>query len=202
MDSTELLNRLARIYAAVGATISTDVDEIKVAQTDLPGGGVWLSVSTGPMTNAELEHAVYSAVHALAVFRNYAFKYAQDAGIDAAAIRAVMANCLALRIATDLDNKEKHPGALNNTSGVFPVLCDFRRPIQLKASAGRPATLQIIQGSPETGKPTIRSQNVDVVIFAMIKNAQTGGVVTNLDQLLEEGIAAWEGFLDSQGIKR
>jgi hypothetical protein len=187
----ELSKRLDNIYAAVEGTSADDMDKIK-AELQEPAPGehkppLVLDIQ-GEMSDSQIRNAAMTAIRELALFYTYCIPWATQRGISKDEVDKVTANCVALRIARDLDNNEKHPGSKNNTSLVNPILTDIRRVMLLDLS--KPGFLFF---DPYTAK--VESKSVQRVIHGAINNSQTGAYVMDLKTMLEQGTRAWEDFL-------
>ena len=184
--------RLERIYAAIHQTEPIAFKSSDIEQTVVKGPDgrflFWSMDYKFDRSDADLMNIAMSAINNIAVFRSYCIPYGATHGIAKEEVNKVVEESLALRIISDLHNLEKHPGTPMNFSGVQPRLTGVTQGPYLEEGKGC-ITLDIM-----TGK-TIVEGEVHIVLGGSIVHAGTGAEIIKVDQLLNDGIAAWESFL-------
>jgi hypothetical protein len=201
MRATEISRRIARLYAALGSVVSQDLGDVTVEISGFDRNGIpQFSLSAqGEYSQAELEHLAASSVHAVANFFDHCVVICKTVGIPTTEADKVTSGSLSLRILRDLDNKDKHPASVNNSSGVFPELTDVKRMIRISGSKDSPGKLTFTFRSDSKEVSVLDRHLVDAVITGSVKNAKTGETLPPLHLLLADGISQWEEFLKHYG---
>jgi len=187
--------RIARMYTAIGATVEEDVSHVDIQFKPQPGGALAADFRGG-MSDAEIANLAWSAIHNIATFSAHCLKWARGNNISEDDVKAVADGSKALLRIRDLHNVEKHPDAAPNKSGDSPMLVDLCRPLEMIFGGSQPRVSLVLS---QTGKVSVEG-NARVVIHGRIINSKTGAFVTELRQLLDEGLKAWEAFLAANGV--
>ena len=181
----ELQLRLKRIYSSIDATIDSDLSNLR--PTEIPGGFL-MNFSQGK-SNEELQNMVWNMIHTTAIFFGHCKEWAKANGVpreDVINIGKTKSCC----IIRDLDNREKHPHASPNTSGVSPALQNIRRSLRITSGPGQTYfTMDMLIGKRESpGSPRL-------VTDAEIINSKTGKIVGTLSATINDVVEQWEKLL-------
>jgi len=199
MDS-ELIARIQRIYAALGAVEETNLEKLKATVIDTPTVVGIDFDPQGEFTEADLSNFAYSLIHNIATLRDHVRIWAAHNGQDKEKVNETMNSSLALLIVGDLSNYDKHgtlrPGD-KGLSGKFPRLVEIRRVLELTAQAGSGVAMTFATD----GTPRIAgSGSARAVITGDIVD-KNNYILGDFLEIANEAMEAWEQLLTEFGIE-
>jgi hypothetical protein len=197
MDTIQLIVKIDRLRAAVGATEDRDLSKIKatVAQTasmvhvqhDFRGG----------LTQAQIDNMVWSVIRAIADLKDYLNKWASDHGLPRDAGEAAVRSSPELALILDLANFDKHGAHDRNGgwSGQFPELRDLRRGLRITTAAvpGAVAGMQIL---PTGEIRTVGNTAVTILGDICLRD----GRQIEIGYVQQRAIEAWERAFHQFGL--
>ncbi|MEX0702108.1 MAG: hypothetical protein WD069_08425 [Planctomycetales bacterium] len=200
MTQDELLNRLHRIYSAVGATTVFDMAK-------LPGKvfrgekivGVFQDFSGG-LTEHDITNAAQSVIHNIASLHDHLKKWARANGKDASKVDIACSNSLHLQIVRDLWDQDKHGG--DRRDGGFsqrsPRLGEIRSQMTLttQPKAGSWVTMTL---GPK-GEPVIHGDGSAKAIITAEVVDKDGQALGDLFEIGERCVQVWESLLVEFGL--
>ena len=196
-----LLQRIHRIYSAIGTVEETDpnklkakvitTDKIKVVSLDFRGG----------LSNEELYNLVYMLIDNITNLRDHLRKWAKHNGKDKKKVDMAFNQSLELKIISDLSNNDKHgypPRNGKGQSGKCPQLVDINRVMQLKTQEKKGSSVGMTLDAG--GIPKFSGDGTAKAII-------TGDVVDNknnriadLHKIATKAVEAWEQLLADFGL--
>lgn len=184
MDDLKL--RIERMYAAFGAIAERDLSTFGAVASP---SSVIIDFSATP---AELQNALYDAIHAVAHLRDHLKRATKAAGLGSEAVTRAIEGSTALQVVIDLSNADKH-GAdrQGGHSRRGPRLVKIARAFVHRPAPGAPSSRVIFSfdGSP----PIVESGVGEVRVLATVAD-KDGGEIGELDGLLNAAMDAWEGL--------
>jgi hypothetical protein len=190
VTTEQLQSRIIQMYEALGLTIEERLSEINT-QVEMNAAGEAVINLNGDRTQENFQNSAKFAIYDIAVFYNHCCQWAQNTKGTTDDAEAVTENSRALRIIRDLDNTNKHPPHIANSSGDSPVLEDVRRALVVR---GPMTYTQMFTGESRF------EGDLHFEISGTIKNSRTGKVVGQLADILTEGVEAWEKFLTANQL--
>ena len=189
--TSEISERIGRLYSAVGATSSPDLSQVR-ARIVPTGMEIDFSAGASP---AELSNAAHTAIHAVGHLGDHIRKWARASGHDPSAVSKTVDGSYALQVIIDLSANDKHgyPPRDGGRSRVAPRLTRVFRMLQMQAGPGIGSTASVIyrfDGTP----PKVEGGRVLLVISGEVVDKQ-GRKLPELAELLTDAIAAWEALL-------
>ncbi len=195
-----ILQRINRIYAAIGAIEEDDPTKLKatVIQTDKIK-----SVSQdfrGGFTDDELLNQAHTVIHNVANLRDHLRRWAAHNGHDKDEVDQAVNNCLELQIIKDLSNNDKHgyPPRDGGRSGKCPQLIEINRVMRLQTQARKGSMIGMTIG---------RGGVLQFIGDGTAKAVVTGDVVDNdrnrigdLYDIANKAVETWESLLADFGL--
>ncbi len=185
----ELDNRIARIHAAIGIVIQSDISKFGIAVQDLPGR-VRVSFGGG-MSEAELENAVNQAVSLIAHLPDHLLGWAKANQHPRLLIDQLLTDSISIKLLRDLADREKHGG--RSRDGGFskkqPSIANISRGMRMRDQlAPVRMSLSFNAATPAIGMDPGSSQ---VVVDADVIDSE-GTSLGRLTELLEIAMTEFE----------
>lgn len=198
MDN-ELIERVSRLYAAIGAVVETDLSNLKgqVVETDKSVG--LYNDFRGGMSDAELSNLAHSLINNIANLPNHLKRWAARNGKDRTVVDETFSQSFALKIIEDLSNNDSHGEIIRSGeyghSGKRPKLVEINRVLQL--SPGSDVGSSVAMTFDTDGTPKVSgSGSAKAVITGTIVDEDenkigelsdfTQEAVEDLERLLQE----------------
>jgi hypothetical protein len=201
MANDDLISRVRRVYAAVGAVEEKDVTKfLPQPINDAHRVGFYQDWSGG-LSGEEIENIAHSLIHNIANLRDHLRKWAAANGRDKSQVDTVFKNSLALQVIKDLSNNDKHgyPPRNGGHSGRAPRIVRIRRMMRLKTQAREGSFVGL--SFTAQGVPAVSGDGAAKVIIS-------GDVVDRDDNYLGEfydmaleAVKAWETLLQDFGLQ-
>jgi hypothetical protein len=187
----DLDQRLERLYASVGATLERRSERFGVEVKGRPGA-VCISFRGG-QTDAQLENAAMQAIFHVAHLRDHLRRWAKAQGLAPELVDVAVEKSNPLKILIDLANTDKHgPARDGGLTKVSPRLSGLTRALRL-GGGSIPPVLEIPLGGG--GKVTSVGNTAAVITGDVLD--RDGKRIGELQELLQAGVAEWEGLLES-----
>lgn len=198
--SSDLMGRIARIYAAIGEAATTDPSEFTPVTRRIEGNLYETSVRfDGGMSNEQMQNAVYSAIHNVANLRDHLKKWARQNGKSTDVVDQAVEGSLKLKVIIDLSNRDKHGGPPRDggLSGMSPDLVRFHRGLTAihQGANVTAATIDYFGEAPQVQF----GEGAAVVTSADVIDA-SGMVIGDAMAFLEAGALKWELALAEYGV--
>ncbi|MHC4795220.1 MAG: hypothetical protein ACYTF1_01130 [Planctomycetota bacterium] len=141
MDDS-ILQRINRIYAAIGAIEEDNPDKLRanVVQTEKIKGV--FQDFRGSFSDDDFSNYAHTVIHNIANMRDHLRRWAAHNGHDKTKVDQTVDNSLDLQIIKDLSNNDKHgyPPRDGGHSGKCPQIVDINRVMQLQTQAKKGST--------------------------------------------------------------
>jgi len=200
MDDT-ILQRISRIYAAIGATEEDDPNKLMATVVQTDKIKAIFQDFRGDLSDDDLSNFAHMVIYNIAHLKNYLIQWAKDNGHDETKVDQTVGNSLDLQIIIDLSNRDKHvrPRRDGGESKKRPHLVDINRVMQLKTQAKKGSTSGMTLGAG--GAPKFFGDGTAKAII-------TGDVVDNknnrigdLHKIATKAVEAWEQLLADFGCR-
>ena len=199
MDA-KLLERVRRIYSAIGAVEERDPKKLKatVIETKMIRGV--FQDFRGGLTDEEMSNYAHMLIHNIANLRDHLRGWAAHHGKDKARVDDTIKASIALQIIADLSNNDKHPypprdGGHSRRS---PRLVEIRRVMQLKTQAKKGSTVGMTLGPG--GVPRLLGDGTAKAVITGDVLDKDGKPMGDLYDTACKAVEAWEGLLGDFGI--
>lgn len=197
MNTIQLIAKIDRLRAAVGATEDRDLTRIKATVTQTVSMVHVQDDFRGDLTQAQIDNMAWSVIRAIADLKDYLNSWASDHGQPRDAGDAAVRSSPELALILDLANFDKHGAHDRNggRTGQFPELRNLRRGLRITTAAvpGAVAGMQILP----TGE--IRTVgNAAVTILGDI--CLQDGRRIEIGYVQQRAIEAWERAFDALGL--
>ena len=195
-----ILQRISRIYAAIGAIEEEDPNKLKgtVIQSDKIKA-IFQDFRSG-FSDDELSNQAHTVIHNIANLRDHLRRWAAHNGQDKTKVDQTVNDSLELRIIRDLSNNDKHgyPPRDGGHSGKSPQLTGINRVMQLQTQARKGSMIGM----------TVRADGIPRFIGdGTAKAVVTADVVDNdsnrigdLYDIVNKAVEAWEQLLVDLGL--
>lgn len=187
MDSIE--DRLKRIYAALDATLETDLGGFAVTRHAADGStGVGVDFRGG-LSDEELANLAHTAIYNVAHLHDHLRRWIKTRGRSPELVPKAVAGSRALQIIIDLANSDKHghPRRDGGCSGLSPRLRKVERFMKMGKDDWSGLRFEADGTARSVGQGT-------VVISARVVDDRDN-VLGDLQDLLCDAVAAWETLL-------
>ena len=201
MIDDDLISRVQRLHAAIGATEETDVS--KFMPTVISDGkrvGFYQDWSGG-RSNAELTNAMHILIYNIANLKDLLKKWVVHNGKAKTKVDDAFKRSSALKIIKDLSNNDRHgydPKKRGN-SGKSPRVDNINTVMQMTPKPEKGSSMSLTfnhQGIPRTAG----SGTAKVIITGDILD-RDGNKIGDLHKTVLEAIKAWESVLDEFDVK-
>ncbi len=195
-----ILQRINRIYAAIGAIEEDDPKKLKATVIQTDKIKAVFQDFRGGFSDDDLSNQAHSVIHNIANLRDHLRRWASHNGHDKTKVDQAVDNCLELQIIKDLSNNDKHgyPPRNGGHSGTCPQLVEINRPMRLQTQAEKGSMVGMTLGAG--GVPRFIGDGT-------AKAVVTGDVVDNdnnrigdLYDIANKAVEAWETLLADFGL--
>ena len=193
-----VVERIQRIYAALGETVEGDLAAIPpVVEIEEGTVTVWQDF-TGGLSEPQLSNLLQSLIYNIASLKDHARKACKRLGIDLIHIDEITKN-QTLLIIFDLSNSDKHgyPPRDGGHSGRSPQVKKAERYLRMTTS-GEPGSVTTVTVGPGGMKST-GDGSADVTITADVVDAN-GLKIGDAHELCVEALGVWETGLTELGL--
>ena len=201
MANDDLIFRVQRLHAAIGAVEETDISKfVPQVINDEHRIGFYQDWSGG-LNDAELTNIVHILIYNIANLKDNLKKWAAHNGKDKARVDAAFNNSEALKVIQDLSNNEKHgyPPRDGGHSGKSPRVDKINRIMQMTTKAEKGSSVGVTftpQGVPKI----LGDGTVKVIISGDILD-RDGNKIGDLYKTALEAVKVWESVLGDFGVK-
>jgi hypothetical protein len=190
VQTDEIASRLRRAYAALDATLASDVDSAKPTIEVTETRTSVTQDFSGDQTQADMENVAHTLIHNIANLKDHAKRYLKKRNEAADVVEKFVASVTPVAIIQDLSNNDKHgyPPRDGGYSKVSPKLINVRRVLQVTAGPGASAGITI---DPTTGKQQIWGSESTLMVTGDVVDVN-GTSLGSLDKIQSNALFAWE----------
>jgi len=185
------MERIARMYAAIGSTAETEL-EIFQTYLEMHPDAFRLDIKFGgDQSQAQLKNLVFSAIHNTSMFFDHCKEWAKDPtnGISVDEVMAVTDASEELKIIRFLDNKDKH--SEKRSANFLPVLEDVSCRLIARDSF---SMTHYLNGDVKF------EGDMGHVVCGIVRNSVNQVILGDVHDILVTGVNAWEQFLTENGL--
>lgn len=197
MDTTQLIAKIDRLRAAVGATEDRDLSKIKATVTQTANMVHVQHDFRGDLTQAQIDNMAWAVIRAIADLKDHLNKWAAAHGQQRDAGEVAVRSSPELALVVDLANFDKHGAHDRNggQSGQFPELRNLRRGLRISTVAG-PGAVAGMQILPTGEIRTIGNAAVTILGEIHLRD----GRQIEIGYAQQRAIEAWERAFGQFGM--
>ncbi len=196
MDIDNIKNRMERVYLSIGQRFDENIGKHINIKHKVDGKHWQTTISFGEEKKAEIYNQIFIIVSHIAKLKDHLKNlYALNGG-DVRLIENEIESSKYLKLAIDLDNKEKHGKLKKSRSGKYPYLDKID--LALSVRAGRQVQSSSFSIDPFTGQFEIKG-NIVIMITAEVK-ANDGTRICSLDELINKSMEKWEETISKYNV--
>jgi hypothetical protein len=201
MSNAEVLDRLQRIYAAVGATVEGDLSKFPPKIVSDERGFSLYQDFLGGLNPAQLSNLAHDVIHNIANLQDHFRRWAPNNGHDPKLVDQAVSNSFPLRVIKDLSNNDKHgyPPRGGGHSGKAPKLVDVKRSLEVTSGTEAGSGIAVILTSQGPQVVTSGGGRATVVITGTVVDGR-GATLGNLHDFAAEALRVWEHELQNLGV--
>lgn len=201
MTTDDLILRVQRLYASIGATEETEISKFvpKIINDGRRKG--FYQDWGGGLSEADLSNVVYSLIHNIANLRDNLKKWAARNGKDKTQVDTAFNNSLALQVIMDLSNNDKHgyPPRNGGYSGKSPKVDKVKRFMQMTTKAEKGSSVRLT--FTQDRLPKVSGDGTAKVIISGDILDGDSKIIGNLHETTVEAVKTWESVLNNLGVK-
>jgi hypothetical protein len=200
LTNDELSARLRRVYAALDATLETDIGKAHpVIQSDGKCIGIFQDFR-GSLSDAQMENLSHSIIHNLANLRDHIRRWMKRNGQDPNQVNTFISANLPIAILQDLSDNDKHgyPRRNGGISKKSPNPVNVRRIMQLSTGTEPNSSIGVTI-TPSGDQRIFGSGSATLIITGDVMD-ERGNIIGDLHVIQSEALSAWEGLLRSLGL--
>lgn len=198
MDIDNIKNRMERAYLSIGQHFDENIGkhiDIKY-KVDGKHWQTTVSFGAGEENKAEICNQIFIIISHIAKLKDHLKNLYASNGGDIKLIESEIESSEYLKLAIDLDNKEKHGKLEKSRSGRYPYLDDIDRALSVRAGGETQSSSFSID--PFTGQFETKG-NIVITITAEVK-ASDGIRVCSLDELINKSMEKWEEIIKKYNL--
>jgi hypothetical protein len=196
-----ILQRIHRIYAAIGAIEEDDPNKLKA--TLIQTGDIKAVVQDfrGGLSDEELSNLAHTVIHNIANLADHLRKWAKKNGKDQGKVGQTLDQCLDLRIIIDLSNNDRHgyPPRDGGRSGKLPQLVLINRVMRLTTQAQKGSRIAMTLGPG--GVPRFSGNGTAKAVVTGDVVDGKGNPIGDLYDISTTALKAWEDLLAEFGLR-
>ncbi len=191
----ELINRIRRIYAAIGATEEADFHKLQATVVRTKKVIGLYQDFHGGLSKEELSNLAHSMIHNIASLPNHLEKWAANNKKDRNKVKDAVNHSPVLLVMIDLSNNDKHgyPPRKGGRSGKSPKLVNINRVLQLRTKPEKGSTIRVSLDPDGTLKKS-GNGSAKAIITGEIIN-KNGDKIGELNQIAKSAVEALEQLL-------
>lgn len=143
-----ILQRISRIYAAIGVIEEVDPKKLKATVIQTDNITAIFQDFRGGLSDDDLSNQAHIVIHNIANLDGHLRKWAAQNGQDKTKVDHTIDNCLEIQIIKDLSNNDKHgyPPRKRGHSGKCPQVIEINRVMRLQTQAQKGSMMAMTIG--------------------------------------------------------
>ena len=201
MMHDDLISRVQRLHAAIGATEETDITRFMPTVTSDGKRVCFYQDWRGGRSDAELANTIHISIYNIANLKDLLRKWAVQNGRAATKVDDAFKNSLALRIIKDLSNNDRHgydPRKPGN-SARSPRVDNITTVMQMTTTPEKGSFVSLTLN--RHGVPRMAGSGTAKVIITGDILDRDGNKIGDLHKTALEAIEAWESVLDDFNMR-
>jgi len=196
MDIDNIENRMDRAYLSIGQRFDEDIGKHINTQYKTDGKRWQVKISFGEENKADIYNQIFIIISHIAKLKDHLKILYVSKGGNSQTIEDEIESSEYLKLAIDLDNKEKHGKLKRSRSGKYPYLDEIDRALSVRSGGRMQSSSFSID--PFTGQFEAKG-DVVITISAEVK-ASDGTIICSLDELINGSIEKWEEIIKKYNL--
>ena len=190
-----ILQRISRIYAAVGSIEEDDPQKLKATVIQTEKIKAVFQDFRGGYSDDDLSNQAHSVIHNIANLRDHLRRWASHHDQDKNKVDQTVDNSPELQIIRDLSNNDKHgyPPRDGGRSGQCPQLIEINRVMRLQTQAKKGSMIAMTIGAG--GVPNFIGDGTAKAVVTGDVVDKDGNRVGDLYEIANRAVRAWEQLL-------
>ena len=195
-----ILQRIGRIYAAIGSTEEDDPLKLKATVIQTEKIKAVFQDFRGGFSDDDLSNQAHSVIHNVANLRDHLRRWASHHDQDKNKVDQAIDECLELQIVKDLSNNDKHgyPPRDGGHSGRCPQLLEISRVMRLQTQPKKGSMIGMTIGA--RGVPKFLGDGTAKALVTGDVVDNDGTRIGDLYDIANKAIDAWESLLVDFGL--
>lgn len=199
----EILQRISRIYAAIGSIEQDDPQKLKAAVIQTEKIKAVFQDFRGGFSDDDLCNQAHSVIHNIANLRDHLRRWASHHDQDknkVDGVDGVVDKCPELQIIKDLSNNDKHgyPPRDGGHSGKCPQLNGINHVMRLQNQAKKESMIAMTVGTG--GVPKFIGDGIAKAVVTGDVVDNDGTRIGDLYEIANKAVEAWESLLVDYGL--
>ncbi len=199
MDNV-ILQRISRIYAAIGVIEESDPNKLKATVIQTDKITYVFQDFRGGFSDDDLSNQAHTVIHNIANLRDHLRKWAKRNSKDKTKVDQTVNNCLELQIIMDLSNNDKHGFPLRDGghSKKCPQLIEINRVMRMQTQAKEDSMIGMTVGVD--GVPRFMGDGIAKAVVTADVVDNKNNRIGDLYGIANTAIEAWEKLLAEFGL--
>ena len=196
-----LVFRLQRIYAAIGAAKESDLNKVPPqVLVSKKGFGIFQDFKGG-LSDADLSNIVHLLIQNIASLTNHARRWLANGGRDESLVDNLVSSSIDLQLCIDIWNREKHGGRARGggLSRKAPKIVNVNRVLRLQPKSEQGSSV-VVRVTPRGGMQKAGSGEANVVVTADVVD-EHGNKLGDVQHIAKRAVECWESFFQQQGLQ-
>jgi len=195
-----ILERIRRLYAAIGIIEENDPNKLKATVVQTDKVKAVFQDFRGGLSDDDLSIYAHMLIYDIAHLKNYLTQWAKDNGHDENKVYQTVGNSPDLQIIIDLSNRDKHarPNRDGGESKKHPQLVNIKRVMQLQTQAKKGSTSGMTLGAG--GVPKFFGDGTAKAIITGDVVDKDNNRIGDLHKIATKAVEAWEQLLVDFGL--
>jgi hypothetical protein len=197
MDTSQLIAKVERLRASIGAAEDRDLSKVKATVTQTVNSVSVQHDFSGGLTQAQIDNMAWGVIRAIADLKDHLNRWAAANGHPRDAGDVAVQSCLELALVVDLANFDKH-GAHDRNGGqsnLLPEVKNLRRGLRI-TTAARPGALAGLQLLPTGEIKTVGDAAVTILGDVCLRDGRKLEIVG----VQLRAVEAWEKAFGQFGL--
>lgn len=197
MDGGQLIAKIERLHAAVGAAEDRDLSKIKATVTQTANSVTVQHDFRGDLTQAQIEHLAWGVIRAIADLKDHLNRWAAAHGHPRDMGDHAVQSSPELSLVVDLANFDKHGGhgRSGGISKLYPELKNLRRGLRI-TTAAQPGAMAGMQLLPTGEIRTVGDAAVTILGDVCLRDGRR----IEIGYVQQRAIEAWEKAFTQLGV--
>jgi hypothetical protein len=196
MEIDNIKNRMERVYLSIGQRFDENIEKHINIKYKTDGKSWQVKISFGEENKAEICNQVFIIISHIAKLKDHLKNLYASKGGDAKLIENEIESSDYLKLAIDLDNKEKHGKLKKSRSGKYPYLDEIDRALSVRP--GRQIQSSSFSIDPFTGQ--FEAEGDIIITISAEVDAVDGTRICSLDELINGSIERWEEIIKKYNL--
>jgi hypothetical protein len=195
-----ILQRISRIYSAIGAIEESDPKKLKATVIQNDKFNAVIQDFRGGFSDDELSNQAHSVIHNIANLRDNLRRWAAKNGHDKNKIDRTVNSSFELQVIQDLSDNDKHgyPPRNGGDSKRSPELTGINRVMRLETQGKKGSMIAMTIGAD--GVPRFRGDGTAKAVVTGDVVDNTNGRIGDLYEIATKAVEAWERLLVDLGL--